>query len=140
MRAVLQSLDREPGQPMTNRLTSTRRTREIRPHYSSGCRFHTQLQCSVHFLESTTSITVQHFREQRQEQTAETLSLDEPHTPLTQRLDREGMLAVEQPGHPEMTQPTEYRASTPTDRLAYLYPYCSGLDCVDLHDNLPHVI
>jgi hypothetical protein len=93
---------------MTNRLTSTGRTRQIRPHHFSGCRFHTKLQCSVLFLESTTSITIQHFREQRHEQTAETLSLDEPHMLFTQRFDDKRMLAVKQSRQPEMTEPLKF--------------------------------
>jgi hypothetical protein len=77
------------------------------PHYS-GTRFRTQLQRPVHFLEATSSIAVHHLREKWQQQTFESLSLDESDMPLTERFDRERMLAVEDSRHPEMTKPSKF--------------------------------
>src|SRR5262249_39975051 len=74
----------------------------------SGGRLAAQLDRPVHLLQATPSLPLQHLPEQRQQETPEPLPLDESHPPLTQRLDDERMLAVEQTGYPQMTQPAEF--------------------------------
>src|SRR5690606_22958310 len=66
------------------------------------------LQGLVHFSKSTQCPPFQTFCEQSNQDPAELLTVDEPYTVFSYRLDPKIMLAVEQAGHQQPPQPTKF--------------------------------
>src|SRR5436309_14388078 len=77
-------------------------------HATLRSRMDACLKRAIHLLETSASVSVEAPSHQRDEQTAESLPLDEPGAGWPERLDLKDVLAVEEPRETQAAQPPEF--------------------------------
>lgn len=70
-------------------------------------RLSTRLECLIHFFEASLRVPIEAGPEHRDQNASELLALRKPYFSVVNGLDSEAMLAIEEAGDQESTQPTK---------------------------------